>query len=140
MATAPIGLLRMVEDFGLDAVLIQDRTIDAERQGRLAGLAVLLGLAFTLTLSALAAPIAAFFQELAVAPAIVGMSLLFVFDALQIVPRAALQRQLAYRRLAPFFPRSCALRPPLSRSRPERASVIGRSSSTRSRAGRRLPR
>ena len=103
MATAPIGLLRMVEDFGLDAVLIQDRSIDGDRQGRLAGLAVLLGASFTLILSALAVPIAGFFKEPAVAPAITGMSLLFVLDALQIVPRAALQRQLEYRRLAILF-------------------------------------
>ena len=33
MAMLAIGLVRMVEDFGMDAVLVQDRTIDGRAPG-----------------------------------------------------------------------------------------------------------
>ena len=47
MATLAIGLARMVEDFGLDAILVQDRAITGNSQARLAGLLLMLGLALT---------------------------------------------------------------------------------------------
>jgi|RhiMetdeSRZDD1v2_1073273.scaffolds.fasta_scaffold04202_11 O-antigen/teichoic acid export membrane protein len=100
MAMIAIGVARMVEDFGLDAILIQDRSIQGEQRAQLAGFilgfAVLLSLIFLL----LAVPVANFFHEPQVAWAIAGLSVLFITDALQVVPRAMLQRDLAYSRLA----------------------------------------
>jgi O-antigen/teichoic acid export membrane protein len=100
MASLAIGLARMVEDFGLDALLVQDRTIVGEQLARIAGL--LLALAGGLcALYALCAPlIAGFFGEPQVATIIMVLSLLFVTDALQVVPRAQLQRDLQFGRLA----------------------------------------
>jgi hypothetical protein len=43
MAMLAVGLVRMVDDIGLDAVLVQDRGIAGDSQARLAGLAILIG-------------------------------------------------------------------------------------------------
>ena len=104
MATIGIGLLRMVEDFGLDAILVQDRSIAGVQQARLAGLVVAIGVTFCAVFLALAQPIAIFFREPQVAWAVAGLSVLCVTDALQVVPRAMLQRQLEFRRFAMIAP------------------------------------
>ena len=100
MATLGIGFLRMVEDFGLDSILVQDRSIQGGQQARLAGLIVATGGVFCVAFLALAHSIAGFFKEPQVAGAIAALSLLFITDALQVVPRAALQRDLEFRRFA----------------------------------------
>jgi O-antigen/teichoic acid export membrane protein len=99
-AMLPVGLVRMVEDFGLDAVLVQDRRIAGATQAQLAGFALLLAGTLAVAFFAAAHPIAAFFHEPAVATAVQLLCPLIILDALQIVPRALLQRELAYRRLA----------------------------------------
>jgi O-antigen/teichoic acid export membrane protein len=100
MATLAIGLVRMIEDFGLDSILVQDRTVVGEQQAHLAGLILIVGAALMFLFLALAQPIATFFKEPHVAWAVAGLSGLFIADALQVVPRAALQRRLEFRRLA----------------------------------------
>jgi O-antigen/teichoic acid export membrane protein len=100
MAMVAIGLARMVEDFGLDAVFVQDRSIMEERQARLAGFVLCVGVGLALLYVALAGAVAAFFKEPQVAWVVAALSLLFVADALQVVPRALLQRDLAFWRLA----------------------------------------
>lgn len=100
MAMVAIGLARMVEDFGLDSILVQDRTIVGERQARLAGFITGIGLVLTVIFISISGLVAAFFKEPQVANLICALSLLFVMDALQVVPRAALQRDLAFGRLA----------------------------------------
>lgn len=100
MARAAVGFARLAEDFGLDTVLLQDRELEGERRARLAGFALLLGVVLMLLFIALAWPIASFNKEPTVALVIVAMSFLFIIDALQILPRALLQRHLQFRRLA----------------------------------------
>jgi O-antigen/teichoic acid export membrane protein len=100
MAMIAIGLVRMVEDFGMDAVLVQDRTIVGERQARLAGLVIGVGVALCGLFVALALPVAAFFDEPPVAPVLMALSLLCIADAVQVVPRAGLQREMEFARLA----------------------------------------
>jgi O-antigen/teichoic acid export membrane protein len=100
MAMLGIGLVRMVEDFGLDAVLIQDRTIDGTRQARLAGLVILAGVVLSLAFALLSGPIAGFFKEPKVAALVMVLGLLFINDAVQVVPRAMLQREMEFRKLA----------------------------------------
>ena len=95
MATVSIGFARMVEDFGLDSVLVQDRSVVGVRQSQIAGLMVLLGVGLCSCFALLAQPIAAFFHEPRVAWIIGLMSLLLITDSLQVVPRALLQRDLA---------------------------------------------
>lgn len=99
-AMLPVGLVRLVEDFGLDAVLVQDRAIAGNVQAQLAGFALLLAGTLAVIFFLAARPIATFFHEPAIATALELLSPLIVLDALQIIPRALLQRDLAYRRLA----------------------------------------
>jgi teichuronic acid exporter len=100
MAMIAIGLVRMVEDFGLDAILVQDRTIVGERHARLAGFILAAGAVLCVLFMLLAYPISLFFGEPQVGPVIVLLSLLCLSDALQVVPRAALQREMQFARLA----------------------------------------
>jgi PST family polysaccharide transporter len=100
MATLAIGLARMIEDFGLDAVLVQDRSIVGEQRAQLAGFCVLLAATLAAGYALLAPWVARFFGEPQVTAVIMAMSLLILADALQVVPRAQLQRELQFGRLA----------------------------------------
>jgi len=100
MAMLAVGLVRMVDDLGLDAVMVQDRAITGELQARLAGLAILIGASASAAMALLAQPVAAFFREPEVAVVVGVLGTLTLIEALQVIPRAALQRALEYRRLA----------------------------------------
>jgi len=100
MAMLAVGLVRMVDDIGLDAVLVQDRAIGGDSQARLAGLAILIGAIASAIMALLARPIAAFFREPEVALVLGLLGTLTMIEALQVIPRAALQRSLQYARLA----------------------------------------
>jgi len=100
MAMLAVGLVRMVDDIGLDAVLVQDRGIMGDSKARLAGLAILIGATASASMVLLAHPIAAFFREPQVASAVSVLGTLTLIEALQVIPRAGLQRALEYRRLA----------------------------------------
>lgn len=99
MATVPIGLARLVEDLGLDAVIVQDRKLSDDQLASLAGSALGLGVILTTTFIVLSGPIALYFREPTVAALVVAMSLTFITDSLQVLPRALLQRDLAFRTL-----------------------------------------
>jgi O-antigen/teichoic acid export membrane protein len=100
MAMLAVGLVRMVDDIGLDAVLVQDRGIVGDSQARLAGLAILIGASASALMALLAQPIAAFFREPGLAVVVSVLGTLTLIEALQVIPRAGLQRALEYRRLA----------------------------------------
>lgn len=96
MAMVPVGLVRMIDEFGFDAVLLQDRQLTDDEMARLGGLALLFSAALVLLLLAGAPLMAAFYREPAVAPVIMALSLLILIEALQIVPRVRLQRDLEF--------------------------------------------
>lgn len=100
MATIAVGLARMIDDFGLDAILVQDRTIGETRRSEFAGLALVVGIAMSALFVVSAGLIAELFREPKVFGAVVGLGLLCTLDTLQILPRAMLQRDLSYDRLA----------------------------------------
>lgn len=100
MATIPLGLARLVEDLGLDTIVVQDRTLTDEKLSQLGGAALSLGGGLTLLFLALSWPIAGYFKEVAVGGIVCALSFTFLTDALQIVPRALLQRDLRYKTLA----------------------------------------
>jgi len=100
MAMLGIGLVRIVENFGMDAVLVQDRSIVGRDQARLAGFVILIGLFLFTAFIFLSAPLALFFKEPRVASLVIALGLLCVSDALQVVPRATLQKELQYKKLA----------------------------------------
>jgi teichuronic acid exporter len=96
MAMVPIGLVRMIEDFGFDAVILQNRDLSSEQVARLGGLAVLFGSVLTLVILAASPLIAQAYGEPSVALVIAALSALVVLDALQVVPRVLLQRDLDF--------------------------------------------
>ena len=100
MATIPIGLARLIEDLGLDTVVIQDRSLEPAHLRQLAGAALVLGVCLTCFFVALAEAIAKYFHEPDVAIIVSVLSITFVVDALQILPRAMLQRDLRFQTLA----------------------------------------
>jgi teichuronic acid exporter len=100
MATIPIGFARLVENFGLESVVLQDRSLAGEQIARLAGLGIALSLGLIVVFMLGSPLFAGFFREPAVQPIIMVLSLTFLIDALQIVPRALLQRDLQFQRLA----------------------------------------
>ena len=100
MATISIGLVRTVEDFGLDAILVQDHSLSPSAQSELAGLIGVVGVILCAAFMMLANTIAEFFHEPRVTPMLLVLSVLCLTDAVQVVPRALLQRDLAFKRLA----------------------------------------
>jgi len=100
MASMPMGLAQMVGDFGLQTVVVQDRTLRGDRLASVATLALGLGALFTVSFLALSKPIAAIFREPAVALIVTVLSVTFLIDSIQLLPRALLQRDLAFRTLA----------------------------------------
>jgi O-antigen/teichoic acid export membrane protein len=78
MATLAIGLARMVEDFGPDAILVHDCAITGNSQVRLAGLQLMLGLALTALFPLLSFPIAMFFNEPKLQMVIVLLGAVFI--------------------------------------------------------------
>ncbi|MGH7589962.1 MAG: lipopolysaccharide biosynthesis protein [Gemmatimonadales bacterium] len=100
MAMIYLGLVQLVNEFGLGAAIIQQREMSGDQVARLNGFAALVG-ATLVGVSALAAgPVAEFFGEPAVRWIIVVASVTFLLAAVQVVPRALLARDLAFRRLA----------------------------------------
>jgi O-antigen/teichoic acid export membrane protein len=99
MAMLAVGLVRMVDDFGLDAILVQDRSIVGDSQARLAGLAILVAAIACAGIVLLARPIAGFFKEPEVAAVVGVLGTLVLIESLQVVPRAVLQREVEYRML-----------------------------------------
>jgi len=100
MAMLAVGLVRMVEDFGMDAVLVQDQSIRGVHQARLGGFVLLLGVALAALFMVLAQPIALFFKEPQLALLVAVLGSWCIADALQVIPRATLQREMEYRLLA----------------------------------------
>lgn len=99
MAMLAIGMARMIEDFGMDAILVQDSSLVGALRDRLAGFLLILGLLICVLFVLLSVPIARFFGEPDLAFIVASLSALFIVDALQVVPRAQLQRDLQFRRL-----------------------------------------
>ena len=100
MATIPIGFARLIEDLGLDAIILQDRSLTQDELRRLAGAALGLGAGLTVLFLGLSIPISLYFREPQVAGIVCALSVTFILDSLQILPRALLQRDLQFRTLA----------------------------------------
>lgn len=100
MATVYLGLVELVNEFGLSAAIVQRRDLDDDQIACLGGLSVLLGVVLTALSLVLAPAIAVFFGEATVRPLIMALSLTFVGTALQVLPRSLLARDLEFRKLA----------------------------------------
>lgn len=100
MATVALGLIQLVNEFGVSTAIVQQRDLDDDTVARLGGFSVLLGLVLAVV-GALAAPLVGkFFGEPAAGAALAALSVTFLFRALQVVPRGLLTRDLRFRDLA----------------------------------------
>jgi PST family polysaccharide transporter len=100
MAMVYIGLVQLVNEFGLSAAVVQRRDLTDDQIARLGGLSILLG-ASLCAVSILSSPlIAAFFGQPAVRMVVIVLSTTFLTSAFQVLPRSLLTRELKFRDLA----------------------------------------
>lgn len=99
-ATIYLGLVSLVNEMGLSAAIVQQRHLTRDQIARLGGVSVLLGVGFFLLSLLLAPVIAGFFEEPRVRLIVVVLSSAFIVRGLQVLPRAMMTRELAFRRLA----------------------------------------
>lgn len=100
MAMVFIGLVQLVNQFGLGAAIIQQRDLTEDQIARIGGLSVLIG-TFFVGFSLAVSPFAA--RSLGnpeAGPVIAVLSVTFLTTAIQSLPRALLTRDLKFRRLA----------------------------------------
>jgi PST family polysaccharide transporter/lipopolysaccharide exporter len=94
------GLARLIEDLGLDAAIVQNQDLTSKQFAALGVLALLVGIGLLLLYLGAAGARADFYGEPRIAGIIRTLSIVFVLDALQVVPRALLQKELRFGLLA----------------------------------------
>src|SRR5206468_913675 len=100
MATVYVGLTSMVTDFGLGAAIVALPDLSDKLAAQLhTAAAIVGGAAFTISCIA-AVPVSRFFRTPNLAPVIVVLSTVLIFDSLRMVPTARLGRQLRLKDLA----------------------------------------
>src|SRR6266571_1767854 len=100
MATVYLGLVQIINEFGMGAAILQDRRLEASDIARLGGFSLLLGSCLCVV-SLLGAPLVAqFYHEPTVGKIIRVLSLTFVTGACEIIPRTLLTREMQFKRLA----------------------------------------
>ena len=100
MATVYIGMITLVNEFGLGTAVITRRDLSNHALAQLNSLAVMVGLAALAVSCAAAEPLARFFEAPALRWVVIIMSLGFVMSAFQTVPGAILQKELRFKWLA----------------------------------------
>lgn len=100
MAIVYTGFVQFVSEFGLSIALVQRRDLTAIQLAQLGGVATLAGVGACLVSMLISPLIAALFGEPTLSLVIRGLSLTFAIRGLQVLPRATLARDLAFRRLA----------------------------------------
>ncbi len=100
MAMVYMGLVQLVNELGLGIAIVQNRSLTSDQLSRLGGLSILLACGFCLLSLLLARLVAGFFGEPAIQPAIMVLSITFLADGLQLLPRSLLTRELQFRKLA----------------------------------------
>ncbi len=100
MAAVYLGLVALVNEFGLTAAILRGRDLSDSQIAQIGGFGIALGAAFCLISVGAAIPIASFYGEPAVRTIITVLSLNFIFSSASVLPRSLLARDLDFRRLA----------------------------------------
>jgi len=100
MAMVFVNFVALINEFGLTAAILRNRDLESRHIAQLGGFGVIIGVVFTLASLTLATPVAWFYENPAVHPVIMLLSLNFTVSALGVLPRALLARDLAFQRLA----------------------------------------
>lgn len=100
MAMIYLGLVMLVNEFGLGAAVVANRDLSREQIAQINGLCLSLGIA-AFFLSCLAAvPLAHFFRASAVRDVVIVMSVSFILASVKTVPSALLERDLKFKVVA----------------------------------------
>ena len=100
MAMVYIGLVQLVNEFGLGVAIIQRRDLTEEQIARIGGLSVLLGVFFAMVSVIVAQPVAQSFGSPEVRAVVMVLSVTFLTTSIQSLPRALLTRDVKFRQLA----------------------------------------
>jgi O-antigen/teichoic acid export membrane protein len=100
MATVYLGLVQLVNEFGIGSAVVLVREMPEERRAGLGGLAVGLGFVFFAISAVAAHPIALFFKEPAVRNIIIALATTFIIAGFRVLPYALLARDLEFRRMS----------------------------------------
>jgi PST family polysaccharide transporter len=100
MAAVYLGLVALVNEFGLTAAILRGRNLTDSQIAQIGGFGIALGAVFCLVSVGAAIPIARFYGEPAVRTIITVLSLNFIFSSASVLPRSLLARDLDFRRLA----------------------------------------
>jgi O-antigen/teichoic acid export membrane protein len=100
LASASAGLLFVINELGLSASVIQQKTIDLSLLRQVFGVVISLNFVCFLILFLLAAPIATFYTQPKLVPLIQLLSCQFIFSAFSVLPTAILMRGMRFRALS----------------------------------------
>lgn len=100
MAAVYLGLVALVNEFGLTAAILRGRDLDDSQIAQIGGFGIALGVGFCLVSMGAAIPISRFYAEPAVRVIITILSLNFIFSSASVLPRSLLARDLDFKRLA----------------------------------------
>ena len=99
-ATVYLGLVSLLNELGLSAAIVQQRHLTREQIAKLGGVSAILGVAlFFLTIGG-SPLVASFFRDPRIQPIVAVLAVTFVLRGFQVLPRALMTRELAFRRLA----------------------------------------
>ncbi|HEU4700377.1 MAG TPA: lipopolysaccharide biosynthesis protein, partial [Gemmatimonadales bacterium] len=100
MATVYLGLVQLLNEFGLGSAVIQHHDLTDDQVAQVSGMCVLFGLgAFALSCLA-AVPLARFYDAPALTWVVIVMSVNFIITGFRTVPISLMQRDLQFRVLA----------------------------------------
>lgn len=97
LAETVVPYLALIAGFNIATWLVHQQLLDAERQQAMFSLATLLGAAMSLLAFLLAPVVAGFYQRPEITPPFRLISIIFLLQSLQTVPRALLQREMRFK-------------------------------------------
>ena len=100
MATVFLGLVMLVNEFGLGAAVIKRRDLSEGEVAQVSGLCVIFGIVAFMVGAAAAVPLARFYDSPALVAVVLVLSTNFIITAFRTVPLALLQRDLKFRTVA----------------------------------------
>ncbi|HYS16727.1 MAG TPA: lipopolysaccharide biosynthesis protein [Candidatus Binatia bacterium] len=100
MAMLFLGLVTLVNEFGLGAAIVVHRDLSPDQRAQINGFAVLVGVAAYAVCAAAAMPLAMFFGVAELRSVVIVMSIPVAIGALRTVPTARLERDLRFKLLA----------------------------------------
>ncbi len=98
MAMVVVSFLVLLNTLGLDAVLVQDKTLDEALRRKIFGVIVVLNSLFFLLLYGAAPVVAAFYAEPALTPIVRVLSLQFLLLIFETLPLSSLEREIDFAR------------------------------------------